>query len=194
MATDLTKQPLEILVDLINATNGCALTEDDIFFGPPVALSNSNRNTAMRITAKPNSLYDGSRDVTYDRIDMATIPGPRSATFHLDGARTVSDLVPKLNVTYQLNLQPEDYYDDILPDLSQMVENNYHFVVRAKPGSYIYRNWIVLSGLGDRIILGNEITQNLLNGFIMPDMAETLEGEALLNGFFFPGEITPAVE
>jgi len=190
MATDLTKMPLEILVDLINATNGCALTTADVVFGPPSVLLNGSRNTGLRITATPSSTYSGSRDVSYDRIDMGAIPGSRSVTFDLEGARTIRDLVPKLNAAYHLNLQPEDYYDDELPAAVDLSAGNYHFVIRAKPSSYIYRNWLVLSGVGDRIVLGDEITQNVLNGFIMPDMIETLEGEAILKGFYFPADIS----
>jgi hypothetical protein len=186
MATDLTKAPLEILVDLINDTNGCALTTSDITFGPPSALLNSARNTSLRITATPSSVYSGSRDVTYDRIDMATIPGLRSTGFDLGTARTIRDLIPMINNAYLLNLQPEDYYDDILPNFGQGADVSYHFTLRAKPASYIYRNWLVLSGNGNRLVIGDVITQNLLSGFILPEMSQELEGTEILNGFFFP--------
>jgi hypothetical protein len=191
MATDLTKAPLEILVDLINDTNGCALTTSDITFGPPSSIPNGARNTGLRITATASSVYSGSRDVTYDRIDMASIPGLRSTVFVLDGAKTIRDLIPKINNAYMLNLQPEDYYDDVLPVFEMGSDTVYHFTLRAKPASYIYRNWLVLTGGDNKLVIGDVIAQDLLSGFILPEITEELESTEILNGFFF--HATPPV-
>jgi hypothetical protein len=184
----LNRMPLEILVDLINATNGCALTTADITFGPPRALVDASRNTSLMISARPSSVYSGTREVTYDRVDMAALPGSRSINFSIRGAASMKDVVPLINEAYQINLQPEDYYDDALPSSEQLAENGNHFTLRAKPGSYIYRNWLMLSANGDKIVIGDYITQQLLNGFVMPDMLETLAGTEILNGFNFPLE------
>jgi hypothetical protein len=186
MATDFTKMPLEIITDLINFTNGCALSPADILYGPVKVLTSGNRNTGVTITAVPSSPYSGTRDLSYNRVDMAIIPGLRSTAFDLTGCKTMKDVVPKINEAYRINLQPEDYYDDILPDLNDPTLNDHNFVLRAKPASYVYIGMLVLSGIGGKTIISDYLTQNLLSGFVLPDYHETLYGDKILNGFSFP--------
>jgi hypothetical protein len=186
MATDFTKMPLEILVDLINLANGSALTTADVSFSPPTALTGASRNTGLTITAKPGGMYSGSRDVTYNRVDMGMIPGLRSTEFTVNPSwRYMHDLVPAINAAYNLNLQPEDYYDDQLPDFSDYTLNNHNFLLRAQPGSYIYTNMLVLTAVGGKTLISDYLTQNLLSGFILPTLSQ-LGGDNLLNGFVFP--------
>jgi hypothetical protein len=186
MATDFTKMPLEILVDLINQTNGCALTTADVSFSAPTVLTNASRNTGMLITATPGSPYSGSRNVTYNRVDMGMIPGLRSTEFTMDPSwRYMHEVVPTINAAYNLNLQPEDYYDDVLPDFSDSTLNNHNFLLRAKPGSYVYINMLVLTAVGGKTLISDYLTQNLLSGFILPTISQ-LSGDNLLNGFAFP--------
>ncbi len=187
MATDFTKLPLDILVDLINFTDGCALSSSDITFSPPTALVSGNRNTGVTVTATPSSPYSGSRDLTYNRVDLASVPGERSTTFSFNGAVTMSDLIPQINAAYLINLQPEDYYNDLLPNLSDPSLSSFNFALRAKPGSYIWRNQLILTGQGNLVIIGNVITQNLLNGFILPEVAAQLQSNQTLNGVSFAG-------
>jgi hypothetical protein len=190
MATDFTKAPLEILVDLINFANGSALTLADISFSPATALLVGNRNTGITIKARPSSVYSGSRDLTYNRVDMATIPGQRSKQFNIEGAQSIKDLIPQINAAYRLNLLPEDYFDDPLPVIDPTATVPYNFALRAKPGSYIYRGLLTLTSLGDTILIAEFLTQNILNGFYLPvDPEKALSGEEVLNGFYYDPQI-----
>lgn len=167
--TDFTKLPLQILVDLINATNATALTTTDITFTAPTVTSAGAKNTAVTINAVALSGYTGTRDLTYDRVDLATIPGSRSNEFHLGSATTAHDLIPALNAAYQLNLQVSDIENDALPVFSgtDPMEKE-PFVLRAKTGSYIFRGSLTLSIDGNDVDLATLITTTELNGLFYP--------------------------
>lgn len=188
MATDFTKAPLEILVDLINYTNGCALTTADISFSACSALSAGSRNTGVTITARPNSVYSGTRDLSYNRVDMATIPGLRSTEFEIGTAVSMKDLIPQINTAYRLNMQPEDYYDDLLPGLDD--GGSRKFTLRARPGSYIYRNTLELTIRGDKLPLADHMTNYILNGFTL-NTDPSLGNNQVLDGFYYvPATVT----
>lgn len=166
MAIDLMKKPLEILVDLINLTDGCAFTTSDISFGPVSTILNSTRNSAVTITATPEGPYTGSRNLTYNRIDLGSIPGVRSTVFDLTSAFTTSDLIAKINAMYRVNLQPEDYYNDALPDINDPnLAVPLVFTLRAKPASYIFIGSLQLTARSGKELLSEELHNDVLDGF-----------------------------
>lgn len=169
MATDFTKPALQILVDLINATNGTSLTLTDIDFSACAATGGGNRNTGVTITAKPNTGYTGHRDLTYDRVDLASIPGSRSKVFQLGSAVSAKDLLPALNAAYGLNLTTDDIIDDPMPTFTggDPAEQE-PFTLRAKATSYIYRGSVVLTMDANDVDLQNLITTTELNGLFYP--------------------------
>jgi hypothetical protein len=169
MATDFTKAPLQILIDLINETNVTALTTQDVTFTAPSVLGSGNKNTGVRITAVNGRGYTGQRDLTYDRVDLAAIPGARNKTFNIGSVTSAHGLIPALNAAYQLNLQPEDIEDDAMPtfDGSDPLETE-AFTLRAKTGSYIFRGSLELIIDGNDVDLATLITVTELNGLSYP--------------------------
>lgn len=169
MATDFTKLPLDIIVDLINSTNATSLTKANLTFGAVSVLGSGNKNTGVTITAVAGSGYTGTRDLTYDRIDLATVPGSRSTEFALGTATMAVDIIPAINAAYQLNLQPEDYENDALPTFDGATPHDKKpFILRAKAGSYIFRNQVSLLIDGNDIDLATLITTTELNGLTYP--------------------------
>lgn len=184
MATDLTKLPLEILVDLINETNGTALTVDDIDFGQPFLQLNGSRNTGITITAKPDSLeYSGYRDITYDRINLGAIPGNRIRDFARGNAVTSKDLIPTINAAYQLNLRPEDYFDEILPTFGTEPGETHPFKLRAKPASLIYTGELEITMYANVENLNLAIDTAGLYGFVAQSLNSVIPGDGGLQGF-----------
>lgn len=169
MATDFTKMPLQILCDLINSANATALVPADITFSAPAVQASGNRNTGVTITAVNGRGYKGFRDLTYDRVDLATVPGSRSNEFNLGSAVTAHDLLPAINAMYGINLQAEDVENDTLPVFNgtDPLEKE-PFTLRAKAGSYIFRGSLLLSIDGNDVDLANIITVTELNGLSYP--------------------------
>ncbi len=188
MATDFTKMPPQILVELINLTNGISLRVSDITYGPVSAVASGNRNSGITIFAAPNTLYEGSRDLTYNRIRLSDIIGNRSVVFDRNGATFVSHLIPQINAAYALNLQPEDYYNDPLPppDSGEFTSDK-RFLLRARPGSYVWIHSTEFVLRGNKIPLRSIWGVNVLGGFEYEgtDLSDTISVKAL-SGFNYP--------
>lgn len=185
MATDFTKMPPEILVDLINLTNGISLRVPDITYSSVTKLTSGNRNSGVTIFATPGSIYSGSRDLTYNRVSFQQIVGTRNIFFERGSAKFVAHLLPQINLAYAINLQPEDYYNDPLPEPDGNVNaGDKAFKLRARPGSYVWMGEIELILRGNQIPLRSLWGINLLSGFNLPgeDLEDTFEVNTL-SGF-----------
>lgn len=189
MATDFTQMPPQILVELINITNGISLTLSDIDYGPVTAILSGNRNTAITVTAKPGSPYTGTRDLTYNRVNLADVPGVRSVVFDRGSANFVSQLIPQINMAYALNLQPEDYYNDRLPSADPgPYTSDKKFFLRARPESYVWRNQVELTLRGNKQYLPSIFSVDKLSGFSLPveDLKDALVTSILTDFNFTP--------
>lgn len=188
MATDFTKMPPEILVDLINLTNAISLRTPDITYSSVSKLAAGNRNSGVTIFATPGSIYSGSRDLTYNRVSFQQVVGTRSVAFDRGSATFVSHLLPQINLAYAINLQPEDYYNDPLPTpTGSDYASNATFKLRARPGSYVWIGEIELTLRGNQIPLRSLWGVNFISGFSLPeqDLEDTLQVN-LLSGFNLP--------
>lgn len=191
MATDFMKMPPEILVDLINLTNGTSLRTADISYGPVTTQVSGNRNTGVTISATPGSIYQGTRDLTYNRVSFAQVIGDRNRVFERGEAMFVSHLIPKINIAYALNLQPEDYMNDPLPlPDGGAYTNNKPFTLRARPGSYVWVGQVELTLRGNKIPLNALWPVNVLDGFRLD--VDTLWSSNILNGFYLKSDAPPA--
>lgn len=169
MATDFTKSANEILIDLINTTNSTALVPASVTFGPVAPTVSGNKNTGVKITAVNGSGYKGERDLTYDRVDIATVPGSRSTTFQKGDALKISDLIPEINTAYGLNLTADDYVDADLPVFAGTDPAEVHTVnLVAKAGSYIFTGTLELTVDGNDVDLATIITITELDGLHYP--------------------------
>lgn len=169
MATDFTKNADQIIIDLINEANATALTPADITFSVPTETESGNRNTAITITAVANSGYTGTRDLTYDRVDLAQVPGSRNKEFNIGSVTSVFGLLPAINAAYGINLTEADVEDTAMPTFegTDPLEKA-TLVITAKPGSLVYRGSVELVIDGNDVDLATLITVTELNGLNYP--------------------------
>lgn len=197
MATDFTKKPLEILVDLIDLTNSISLTTSDLIVGPVAALpAGGNKNTAVTIYAAPGSRYTGLRDLTYDRVNLSAIPRGRSTEFENTDAIFISQLIPTINEAFSINLQPEDYINEPLPSFSG---TTYYperkFYLKAAPQSYVWHGSVELTLKGNKQDVRSLLGVTLLSGFSLPQTdLETDISIDILDGYYFRTGTTSAIQ
>jgi hypothetical protein len=164
--SDFTKDPKQILLDLINDQNSSSLQVAMLTFGLPTAATGSSpaRDTDLILTAVQGSGYTGSVTVSYNRVDMATIPGVRATVFQKGDATKISDLIPEINTAYQLALTTDDYVDGALPTFTGTPNEQHDFNVVAGADSIPYRGTMILQVKADDIPLSSVITTTTLNG------------------------------
>lgn len=170
VVTDFTKSPSEIIIQLINFDNGTTLTPTDLVFGNPKPVVGL-RNTEVLATATQVSKYSGSVTLTYNRIDLATVPGVRSTNFEFASTVTIEALIALINSTYSINLTVDDYFPPALggfvttpPGESLPIE------IIAKPNSLIFINKLSLTVYKSELQLSSVIINTVLNGltYIQP--------------------------
>lgn len=166
--TDLTKVPVQVLVDLINADNSLALTSELITFGLPTAATGESppKNTELTVSAAPGSGYSGSVVVTYNRVAISTLPtiSAKPAEFQLGDATTIKDLIPEFNALYGVVLTEDDYTDAPLPEFTGTANESHTIQLVAKADSLIYIGSIELTIKGDDVPLSSVLTVLSLNG------------------------------
>lgn len=171
-------QSLPDVLAAINTANSTAYKVSEINFGVPEALSGTwkgqvtSRNTGIRLTAKAGSPYQGKRDLTYDRLNLATLnatnlPGFKCAAYN---ATTVHTLLPMLQYWTGIQFTTDDLEDDPLVDNG---DNTQSVTLRAKAGSL---GWI---GSAPLVItkgaapIDQLITVTSLNGLNYPTASDT---------------------
>ncbi len=166
MSTNYNQLPRKILVDLINADNGSALTTGVVTFGNPSVITGlGGRNTAVVVSAAGGSGYSGNVTVNYKRIDIATVPGSRSLQFQAGDAVNVSDLIDEINAAYGILLQAEDYVDAALPTFDGVTPHEVqYFDLVAAANSLIWTGTLTLTLNGNDVPLSNVVTVLDLNG------------------------------
>lgn len=168
--TDFTKLPKQIVVDLINYDNDTLLSPDLITFGTPNVISGVY-NTSLLVTAVPDSHYEGSVTIQYNRIDIGTVPGVRSTSFPIGTATKISDLIPAINAAYQINLTADDYIDEVLPQFTTNDPNEVQtFELYTNPNSLVFIRDVTFNLIRNKILLSSVIVNRQLNGlrYIQP--------------------------
>lgn len=185
--SDYTKSPDQILLDLINTDNPDAnldLTEVTLS-GPTIVTTGTetdpaylNRKTKMTVTAVNGSGYKESVDVNYTRLhyrDVFTTADPDTVrfpvanrTFNLGSNTLLSHLLPEINATQNLNLQPEDFWDLPLPTFEGLPPYEDKFVkLEAKAESKIFIGGVMLKVNPNPYDLAN-LPVTTLSGLMYP--------------------------
>ena len=121
MATDYTRDEIDVLIDLIRRDNSNkALSNVMVTFGNPGVFSPTpqiNRNTLMVATARPGYMYRGSQTFYYNRVPLNEFVevGVTNLDFDPVGKFFISDLLPELNRRLNINLKAERIIDGTLP-------------------------------------------------------------------------------
>lgn len=133
----------------LNAANATSYTVADFTFGVPQALSGTwqgqatSHNTAIRITAKPGSAYQGTRTLTYDRLKLESltannVPGFRCSAYNIT---SVHALLPMLLYWTGIQFTTDDLEDLPLTDNGDNTKNT---TLKAKTTSL---GWVGEIGL-----------------------------------------------
>lgn len=164
MALDFSLAPAQILVDQINDDNSSSFTTALFNFGVPAA-DGGAKNTKIVLTAAGGSGYSGTRDIYYNRVDLATVPGNRGTTFQVGDAETLAELIPEINTLYGINLTAADYNDVAIPAFPGEAPHETQTInLVAKSGSIVWRGTLVLTLNANDIDLVEAIENNSLNG------------------------------
>lgn len=138
---DITKTPLEIIMEQINVENNTELLASDFTFSDPevVTLVFSEANTKVKITPKVTSVYYGSRDIYYKRMDISQILNNELVEIIPASETLLSQLIPQINSAFGINLTADDYNDTTLPVVNPADPDAVLSVaINIKPTSYLF--------------------------------------------------------
>jgi hypothetical protein len=158
---DLTKPANQLIIDLINASNGTSLIPDSFSFSIPQATKLKKSNTKITLTPVQGSPYEsGDVTVRYRRIQLSDVINNSQTILDATNLATIAELIPQLNTAYQLNLTTTDFIDSPIPSV---LSQNELVPIVANPLSLIYVgeaivNLVIPSDLGH--IYGNLIITN----------------------------------
>lgn len=138
---DYTKPSKEILIALINQKNGTALRAQDLVISDPAVAVNTSlhTNTVVNISSATGSGYFGSRDIAYDRFDIAEILGSKPLELQPITELTLVEFLPAINTAYGTFLKEEDIYDVAIPPYDPLHPTAIRTVTLViNPNSYFY--------------------------------------------------------
>lgn len=111
--TDLTQSSSQVVIDLINTTNGSSFTASDFTFGTP---GNNNirlngQNTIITLTPKGGTALDLPVTETYNRLRLDQVLELPYCQLPTSNPSRVLNILDALNQKYQLNLTANDIAD-----------------------------------------------------------------------------------
>lgn len=144
---DITKSPQQILMDKFNATNGLNLSLDDFTFADPISIDETAvSNTKVALTPKLVSQFYNAIDLKYKRLDLTELLSNPSVTVRRTTETKLSDMIPKINAAFGINITADDYYDT---DLSILYPDNpdaeIPVTITAKPTSLLFKGSYIFS-------------------------------------------------
>lgn len=157
----------------LNAANSTAYVANDLTFGVPQALSGTwqgqvtTRNTVVRVTAKAGSPYQGTRQITYDRLDLAKLTAVNLAGFQCAAynVTTLYNLLPMLQYWTGIQFTTDDLEDAPLVDNGDSTQT---VLVKAKAGSLGWIGTATLTVTRGAAPIDQLVTVTSLNGLNYP--------------------------
>ena len=170
--SDFTKEPLAIVVDLINHDNPLAsLTSEMITLGLPTTTASSEaeeRNTEVTVTGVQERGVVGSVTTYYSRLNLAafiTEPG-----FHvpLEAMVNIADLVEQLNIELGINITAADFIDEPLPTFAGTPGETIAVTIKFNADSLVWVGNAEVLVRGDDVNINTLITNVRLSGLNAP--------------------------
>lgn len=135
-----------LLLAAINAVavEGFSFVPADIDFAAPEVVDHNGLATRVVFTATPESLFTGSKEIFFNRVDLeamftnAGIPTVEVNASDVPG-NTVAEVVAALNVRYGTEFDATDYVAELVEAGSDSV------IVRAAPGSFGFVGQLLVS-------------------------------------------------
>lgn len=177
---DYTKDPLQLLIELINEDNSLGLTDELVEFGLPTTTTGEDppKNTSINVSALPGSGYTGNVDVTYDRVPTSGFVGTVDLTFQLGDAENVSDMIPEINALLNINLTENDYVDAPLPEFEGEPNEVIPVIITMDADSLVYLGSLTIQISAGEIDLASVITTTELTGFFI-DPSQIVDEEEI---------------
>jgi len=183
------------LVDYVNRANSSPLKVAELDFGLPTPIAGTwregliDRNTAIKLTAREESNFQGSRVVCYDRLILDDFNKLVPLSIKGYYPETTHDLLKPLMLRYGLMLDLDEFIDEALPEIG---DEPVTCILRAKPEAI---GWIgqteILVTQGDAI-LADHLTVTQLPGIDYPVEGDGSQGSAL--AYLYPYDFTPYKE
>ncbi len=164
---DFTQTPEQILTDLINYANKSTLVSGLLTFGLPTAAAGTDpiTNTDLVIGAVAGSPWVDTQTVHYNRLNIAGIKASLSNVFVIGTASRLSDLIPRINALYGVNLQAVDYVNASLPSFTGTWLEEYPINLVAGVNSLLWTDALTLVIEGNPVSPSVPIMNPNLNGF-----------------------------
>lgn len=170
------------LVNYINTANGASLTVAELNFGTPQAVEGTWReglvagNTAIKITAKEESTFKGSRVVVYDRLNLNDFSKLCALSVKVYAPTKLSDFFPALFRRYGLVLSPEDFVDAAF---SYAGANAEEIELVAKADAIGWTGKMKVTVQTGQAVLSQHLVTTLLPGLNYPVAGDGSVGSAL---------------
>jgi len=171
METDLSKSSADQLLFLINESiTAPDLTFSDITLGTPTV--GVAKNTALVVSAVPNSGYSGSVEVQYDRLSLDGFEqyGPAEVIIPVNG--TFDDVLDAFNALYGANLDYSDIPTGI--DVSSANYAGVPFTINALTTSYAFQGSIDVVVRWPGVQLNTIIVDTHYTGLDFPPLPQFL--------------------
>lgn len=174
----------KVILDLLNRDNNRTLTLDDVDIINPVSNPPQwPRNTMASVVAKPNRGFTGTREIHYNRLNLATYFSSTSPAIIANFLITSHDALSLINTAYNLQLAEGDII------LEPIIGNSHVF--KATVGSLMWTGEVEIAivPLDDGLIdLSQDVTVNVLGGFPDPGYTPNVgfELQTVFNDFQNP--------
>jgi len=154
------------LLNYLNAKNATTFKMTDLVFSAPQVINGTWRgvanphNTAVRVSADPSSIFQGTVVVTYDRLDLASIIKVGGFIIRADHPDSAHDLLDGLATYNGLNFTVDDIEDSPVTDNGN---GTYTVTLTAKAGSYGWMGSVLIENFGqggaplDRVLSGSDM-------------------------------------
>ena len=162
---DFTKTSSRLLVDLINEDNGTQFHPSTVLFSNVTTLESGSKNTQVLLSGAPDSGYDDSVSLTYDRVPVSGFVGSIELVYLVQSQATISDLLPLINETLNINLTDEEIQDGPLPSLGSQPNSLEDVDVVMVPQCLVYTGTLTVQITNGEISLQSIITNTELSGF-----------------------------
>ena len=121
---DISLSPEEIIFQKLNAVSGLNLNYNDFVFSDPESITSNpsypDANSKVVITPKAISKFYNSFTVYYRRIDISEIFNNPYASIPRGTGTKLSDLIPSINLEYNVNFTSRDYQEANLPAIDPL--------------------------------------------------------------------------
>lgn len=187
--------PKTALLDHISISNGFTtvanyrFTEEQVILSKPLPIEGtwmeetSDKNTFMKVSARPDKDFKGSTTITYNRLNIGDFIHFRPVRIlPCHEPTTVHDIIPNIYYYFGIFLDPEEVHDD---DVSLLVDGSGEVTVRMKEHAIIFTGEITFDVVSGGAFFSDHLAKNELDGLNYPVDNPNTEISALVYTYPF---------